>query len=94
MSLIFEWDPNKAAGNLRKHKVTFEEAATVFEDIHSVTIADPDHSLGEDRYLIIGASYQNRLLIVAFSERTDRLRIISARVLTQRERRQYEETKD
>jgi uncharacterized protein len=48
MSLIFEWDPNKAASNLRKHRVTFEEAATVFEDIHSITIADPDHSTVED----------------------------------------------
>lgn len=92
MSLIFEWDPNKAASNLRKHRITFEEAATVFEDIHSVTITDPDHSSVEERYLIIGASYRNRVLIVAFSERTGKLRIISARMLTQRERRQYEET--
>jgi uncharacterized DUF497 family protein len=87
----FEWDPNKAARNLRKHGVTFEEAATVFRDDLSVTVPDPDHSIGEERLITVGVSSQNRLLIVAHADRGDRIRIISARELTPRERRQYEE---
>ena len=87
----FEWDPQKAAKNLRKHKVTFNEAATVFDDPLSVTVTDPDHSAEEDRFIIVGQSYRRRLLIVSFAERGDRIRIISARELTPAERRAYEE---
>ncbi|HRT32420.1 MAG TPA: BrnT family toxin [Anaerolineae bacterium] len=86
----FEWDPQKAAKNLRKHKVPFAEAATVFDDALSVTVADPDHSTEEDRLIIVGQSYRRRLLIVSFAERGDRIRIISARELTAAERRAYE----
>jgi len=91
MSIQFEWDPNKAAQNLQKHKVSFEEAATVFRDTLSVTVPDPDHSVEEDRYITIGLSGRMRLLMVAHTERGDRIRIISARVLTRKEREQYEE---
>ena len=87
----FEWDPQKAAKNLRKHKVTFNEAATVFDDPLSVTVTDPDHSAEEDRFIIVGQSYRRRLLIVSFAERGDCIRIISARELTPAERRAYEE---
>jgi len=87
----FEWDPNKAVRNLRKHGVTFEEAATVFRDDLSVTVPDPDHSIGEERLITVGVSSQNRLLIVAHADRGDRIRIISARELTPGEGRQYEE---
>ena len=86
----FEWDPQKVAKNLRKHKVPFAEAATVFDDALSVTVADPDHSTEEDRLIIVGQSYRRRLLIVSFAERGDRIRIISARELTAAERRAYE----
>ena len=92
MTLEFEWDPAKARSNFRKHKVTFEEASTVFADLYSVTAADPDHTTNEDRFLIIGFSRNNRLLLVSFAERRSRIRIISARTLTPRERNQYEET--
>jgi uncharacterized DUF497 family protein len=91
VGIEFEWDLHKAARNLRKHDVTFEEAATVFRDDLSVTVPDPDHSLEEDRFIMVGVSGQNRLLIVAHAERGDYIRIISARELTPRERRQYEE---
>jgi len=87
----FEWDPQKAAKNVRKHKISFNEAATVFDDPLSVTVTDPDHSAEEDRFIIVGQSYRRRLLIVSFAERGDRIRIISARELTPAERRAYEE---
>jgi len=87
----FEWDPQKAAKNLRKHKISFPEAATVFNDPFSVTVSDPDHSAEEDRYIIIGVSHRFRYLIVAFAERNDRIRIINARQLTRAERKAYEE---
>jgi len=87
----FEWDPQKAAKNLQKHKVPFAEAATVFDDPLSVAVADPDHSMEEDCFIIVGQSYRRRLLIVSFAERGDRIRIISARELTRAERRAYEE---
>lgn len=87
----FEWDPQKAAKNLQKHKVPFAEAATVFDDPLSVAVADPDHSMEEDRLIIVGQSYRSRLLIVSFAERGDRIRIISARELTRAERGAYEE---
>ena len=87
----FEWDPRKADQNLRKHKVSFAEAATVFGDRLAVTDYDPDHSLGEDRYITIGWSYRRRLLMVAHTDRGDRTRIISARELTRAERETYEQ---
>lgn len=85
----FEWDPKKAARNLRKHGVSFAEAATVFDDPLSVTVPDPDHSAAEDRLIIVGQSHQRRLLIVSFAEREDRFRIISARELTRAESKAY-----
>lgn len=87
----FEWDPRKATKNLRKHKVPFTEAATVFSDPLSATVPDPDYSEEEERYIIVGLSNRLRRLIVAFAERDDRIRIISARELTRGERRAYEE---
>jgi uncharacterized DUF497 family protein len=88
----FEWDANKAAKNLRKHKVSFIEAATVFGDFLGTTVADPAHSVGEHRYITVGLSNMGRPLMVAHAERGDRIRIINARTLTGRERRDYEET--
>ncbi|MCX6832756.1 MAG: BrnT family toxin [candidate division Zixibacteria bacterium] len=91
----FQWDPRKADQNLRKHKVSFAEAATVFGDRLAVTDYDPDHSLDEDRYVTIGWSYRGRLLMVAHTDRNNRTRIISARELTRAEREAYEqETQD
>lgn len=87
----FEWNPRKAAENLRKHKVSFNEAATVFGDFLSATASDPDHSADERRYITVGVSNRGRLLMVAHVERRERIRIISARKLTQSERRGYEE---
>ena len=89
--LEFEWDPRKAAKNLRKHKVSFTEAATVFSDPFSVTSPDPDHSMEENRYIIVGMSKRLRPLIVSFAERGERVRIISVRELTRSERKTYEE---
>ena len=91
MSLAFDWDPVKAASNLRKHGVGFEEAATAFADPLSVTLPDPDHSQGEERLLLLGRGSSGRFLIVAFTDRGDTLRIISARAITPRERRAYEQ---
>lgn len=91
----FEWDPRKAAKNLRKHSVSFTEAATVFGDGLSITVHDPDHSAEEDRCITIGWSNRYRLLMVAHADRGDRVRIISARELTRAERKAYEqETQD
>jgi len=91
MDLEFEWDPRKAAANLRKHGVAFEEAATAFADPHSITIADPDHAVGEDRFVLVGRSAGQRLLVVIHLERGERIRLISARLAAGRERRAYEE---
>lgn len=91
MAYEFEWDPEKAADNVRKHGVSFDEAVTAFGDALSILLSDPDHSLGEERYLVMGMSTQNRLLVVAFVERPPRTRIISARLGTRRERHDYEE---
>ena len=87
----FEWNPDKANSNLKKHGVSFNEASTVFSDPLSVTFPDPDHSYGEERYVIIGLSSANRILIVPHSDRVDRVRIISAREATRNERRFYED---
>jgi uncharacterized DUF497 family protein len=92
-SVEFEWDLKKAAQNLRKHNVSFGEAATVFGDALSITVRDPDHSMDEDRYITFGTSSAQRLLMVAHTERGDCIRIISARELTSSERKAYEEEK-
>jgi uncharacterized protein len=86
----FEWDDRKAEYNLQKHGVSFTEAATVFYDPHSITFDDPDHSDDEDRFIIIGTSAPARLLMVAHTDRGDRIRVISARPLKPKERRLYE----
>jgi uncharacterized DUF497 family protein len=90
MSLQFTWDSRKAAANLRKHGVGFPEAATAFADPHSITIADPDHSVGEERFVLIGQSDRRRVVVVAHVERGDLIRIISARLASRRERNIYE----
>ena len=87
----FNWDPAKAASNLKKHRVSFAEATTVFGDPLSMTFYDPDHSTDEDRYIMIGVSSEQRLLVVAHVERNDEFRIISARPVTRQERQFYEE---
>lgn len=87
----FEWDPNKAKKNLRKHKVTFEEAATALRDSMAATGADPDHSVTENRYITFGVSERGRLLVVSHTEEDDIIRIISARVAGKGERKIYEE---
>ena len=92
MKPIVEWDPVKAKANWRKHGVTFEEAATVFNDPLSSTIPDPLHSQTEERFVIIGQSMQQRLLVVVHTDQGDRIRIISARVANAHERKTYEET--
>ena len=89
--MIFDWDPNKAEKNWLDHRVSFSEAVSVFRDPLSVTVPDPDHSLGENRYIIVGRSENDRPLIVAHADSSSVVRIISARALTPRERRQYEE---
>jgi uncharacterized protein len=91
MSLEFEWDNRKASRNIKKHGVSFEEATTVFGDTLSRTIPDPLHSEDEDRFVIIGGSVRRRLLVVVFTERQEKIRIISARLATRRERKDYEE---
>lgn len=87
----FEWDKEKAAANLAKHGVTFEEAQSVFEDPLYVDFFDPDHSFEEHRYIIIGESRQRRLLLVSYTERDNVTRLISARDVTASERAAYEE---
>jgi len=87
----FEWDLSKARRNRQKHHVSFEEAATVFGDPLSLTYADPDHSAIEQRFITIGLSNRNRVLIIAHTDVGDRIRIINARKTTQPERRHYEE---
>ena len=92
--LRFEWDPNKAAKNLEKHGISFEEAKTVFADERAILFDDPDHSLDEDRFLILGISRNLRLLIVSHCIRGegDIIRLISARKATKNEGKQYEES--
>ncbi len=87
----FEWDPRKAATNLRKHGISFTEAGTVFGDELAITVPDPDHSDEEDRFITIGWSNRRRLLMVSHTDRGGRIRIISARELTRNERKVYEE---
>ena len=85
----FEWDEKKATANEHKHGVTFQEAAEVFGDDHSTTVPDPDHSVEEERFIIFGRSSAGRGLVVSFTERDGRIRLISARSMTPRERRAY-----
>ena len=87
----FENDPVKAASNLKKHKISFEEAASVFGDPMAYTFADPDHSIGEDRWLMFGQSRMTRVVAVVFAHRRGKYRIISARLATRHERQTYEE---
>ena len=86
----FEWGPEKAKSNYNKHKVSFEEAVTVFYDPLSVTFHGPEHSVGERRFITIGFSSHDRLVIVSHSEREEAVRIISARRTTPRERKRHE----
>ena len=87
----FEWDSDKAVDNLKKHGVSFPEAATAFDDPLSTTFPDPDHSEDEERYLTVGLSKQQRLLVIGHTENNDTIRIISARQATSHERRWYED---
>lgn len=87
----FEWDPRKAALNLAKHGVSFEEATTAFRDPLSATAPDPDHSVGESRFITFGLSSKGRLLVVSHTERGETTRLISARLATKQERKIYEE---
>ncbi len=88
--LLFEWDLNKAKTNLEKHGISFEEACTAFNDPLSLTIDDPLHSSDEERLVLIGMSYNNRMLVVVHTERGDNIRIISGRKATKKERKYYE----
>ena len=87
----FEWDPKKATANVQKHDVTFQEAATVFGDPLAITFEDPDHSTDENRYITFGLSLQKQLIVVSHTERGDRTKIISARLMDRKERKIYEE---
>jgi uncharacterized protein len=93
MSLIFEWDSNKAALNQMKHEVSFDEAMTIWNDEFAAFLHDPSHSLTEERYIMIGFSNKNNLLFVSFTERNNRIRIISARKATKSERKRHEENR-
>jgi uncharacterized protein len=86
----FTWDSRKAAANLKKHDVPFSEASTVFADSLSATIPDPDHSVGEHRFITMGVSSSGRLLVVCHTEATGSIRIISARRATRHEKARYE----
>ena len=91
MKLKFEWDQEKAKANLKKHRVSFDEATTIFIDPFSVTIPDIDHSLSEQRYIDIGSSDNGRVLVVIYTERGSNIRMISCRKATPSERTPYEE---
>ena len=89
--LKFVWDREKAAANLAKHGVDFEDALTAFDDPLSLTVPDPDHSHGEERFLLVGHSRAGRLLVIAHTEYGNEIRLINARPATRRERQEYEE---
>ena len=92
MGMRFTWDPRKAAANVRKHGVSFDEASTAFADPLSITVPDPDHSDDETRFLLVGRSTRHRILVVVHAERAESdIRLISARSAGRRERRIYEE---
>ena len=88
----FQWDSRKAASNLKKHSVSFEDAATVFGDPLAATIPDPTHSTEEDRFVTIGMTARHLLVVVVHADRGDRIRLISARPATRAEKKQYEES--
>ena len=91
MGLTFEWDDKKAAANLRKHGVSFEEAASAFGDPLSLTIPDPEHSEAEERCVLLGMTERRRLVVVVHTEQADTVRLMSARLATPAERHDYEE---
>jgi hypothetical protein len=90
MALEFEWDENKANANFQKHGISFDKAKTVFDDPNSITISDSKHSSSEDRYIDIGLSSQGQLLVVVYTERGSKIRIISSRKPTAKEAEVYE----
>jgi len=92
VELKFEWDPNKATKNVKGHRVSFEEAATVFDDPMFITFVDEEHSVDEERYITIGLSKRGRLLLVAHTDHEGQIRIISARKATKKEELFYAET--
>jgi uncharacterized DUF497 family protein len=94
MGLLFEWDPKKARLNVKTHGISFDEASTAFRDPLSRTIDDPLHSKDEERSVVIGRSIEGRLLVIVHTERGDRIRIISARLATSKERFRYEENEE
>lgn len=89
----FEWDAKKARENLKKHGVSFEEALTAFADWRSATIPDPEHSVAEDRFILLGKSSRGNLLVVPHTERGEVVRIISAWHANARQRKQYEKSR-
>jgi uncharacterized protein len=91
MPASFEWNPLKAKNNLLKHQVAFEEASSIFDDPQFITFLDDEHSTNEERYISIGISNKNRVLMVAHTERKDKVRIISARKATDNEKKFYQE---
>lgn len=91
MAFPFEWDEEKAEINIKKHKIGFDEAKSVFGDPFSITVDDPDHSEAEQRYIDIGKSENGKLFVVVYTERGSKIRIISCRKATPAERRKYEE---
>jgi uncharacterized DUF497 family protein len=86
----FEWDPKKARANVKKHGVTFKEASTAFADLDSITVSDPEHSIDEERWYLLGVSERGNLLVVCHTERGENFRIISAWNANNRQRKQYE----
>jgi len=88
--LQFEWDNEKSVLNIKKHNVSFKEASTVFKDSFSLSFYDPNHSIEEDRYILIGISQNENFLVIAYTERNDKIRIISARKGNKKERESYE----
>jgi len=91
MALQFEWDSKKAQSNKKKHGITFEGASTIFGDSLSITIPDPAHSINEDRFITIGTSVNNKLIVVVHTDCDDIIRIISARKATRNEKRYYKQ---
>ena len=87
----FEWNEEKAEANLAKHGIAFDEAKTIFDDPLYIEFYDPDHSEDEDRFIMIGQSVQNRLLVVSYTDRNDNIRLISAREATRMEKKVYEQ---
>ena len=92
MGLKFEWDRRKAVLNIKKHGMSFEDAATAFGDPLSVTIHDPKHSDDEDRFLLLGETQDKKLVVVAHTDRKDTIRLINARPATRQEREDYEKS--